>query len=62
MKLTPLIITAAIVIGYNIGAEVLYETGEKSTQRIIFSGILAILVYEVVNYIYKRYIKGQSDN
>lgn len=62
MKLAPIIINVVIVIGYNIVTQAMYKTGENSTQRIVVSGILAIVVYEVANYIYKLYKNNKADN
>ena len=61
MKLVPLILTGVIVMGYNIVAQAMCDIGESSTQRIVISGILAIVIYEVANYYYKRYKKNQTD-
>ena len=56
MKLVPLLITAAVVIGYNMVA----NDGEFSTQQMVISGVLAIVVYEGAAFLYRRLKKNQT--
>lgn len=60
MKIVPLAITAVFVLGFNLLAVKIYSPGEESLKRIILSGLLAIFVYELTNWIYKRYRKDKQ--
>lgn len=53
MKFIPLLIAFVVVVIYNIIAQIYYIHGESSTVRIIISGVLAIIVYELVRYFTK---------
>jgi uncharacterized membrane protein len=57
MKLIPLFITGVTVLGFNIILQITYDIGEDSTQRLVMSGVLAIVVYEVSYYFHKRLSK-----
>lgn len=60
MKLIPLIITGGSVLLWNIIAELFFEVGENSTQRVVISGILAIVVYEISLFFYKKIKKNSN--
>lgn len=59
MKTIPFIITILVVLLWNIIYEFIYDPGEYDTNKMITSGILAVIVHETSSYIYKK-IKGKD--
>jgi hypothetical protein len=58
MKPLPAIIAIVVVIVYNIAMKSLYKTDGFSIRDTIISGLIAIIVYEAVNYGIRR--KGKK--
>ncbi len=58
MKSLPVIITIVVVIAYNIVMKSLYKTDGFSIRDTIISGLIAIILYEAVNYGIRR--KGKK--
>ena len=54
MKTLPLVVTAIVVVIFNVIVMSLYEFEGNSTKIIIISGVLSIIVFEITNYFYKK--------